>query len=148
MIRKAFLSGEFERVLRRLNPFLHIYCGDEDHRPAGLFLVKDGQVEELGGVDKNMIPDQSLVALDGKVIKKGWRAVLTMLLARRLIKAGDVRRVVPQFFSKVRPFAHEFQKREIDEAVDYFRQKRPIGRNGNPVYTRKDLMEIGDAFKK
>jgi hypothetical protein len=146
MIRRAFLSGEFERLLRRLNPDLHVYCGDSYNRPAGLFLVKDGQIQELGGVDKNMVPDQTIVGASGMIVKKGWRATIKMLLGMRLVRPKDVQRLLPEYYSRVKPFEPPKVTREIDEAVNHFRNKRPLGRNGNPIYTRKDLLEIGDAF--
>lgn len=144
MIKRALLAGEFERLLRRLNPDLRVYCGNDDHRPAGLYLLKNGQIEELGGVDKNFVPDQTILDKTGRIVKKGWRAVLMNLVARRLVRYEDAVKAMPELRFRVAPTVVEKEEREIDKAVRHFKEKRPEGTHG-PVYTRKDLMEIGDA---
>lgn len=144
MVRKALLSGEFERILRRLNPDLRVYCGNDGHRPAGLYLVKNGQIEELGGVDKNFVPDQTILDKTGRIVKKGWRAVVLNLVSRRLVRYADAVRALPELRVRVQPTIQEKEDREIDKAVRHFKERRPEGKHG-PVYTRKDLMEIGDA---
>lgn len=144
MVKRALLSGEFERLLRRLNPDLHIYCGDASNRPAGLYLVKNGQIIELGGVDKNFVPDQTIIDKQGRIVKKGWRAVLLNLVAQRIVRYADAVREIPELRERVEPVSPEKEEREIDKAVAHFKEKRPEGKYG-PVYTRKDLMEIGDA---
>lgn len=146
MVRRAFLSGEFQRLLRRLNPGLRVYCGDADNRPAGLVLVKGSEVRELCGIDKGMVPDQTILAANGTIIKKGWRAVFKFLIAQRIVSARDVIRAVPEFALATEPTRTSFRARPEDEAINYFRSKRPEGKSGMPVFTRKDLMELGDAF--
>lgn len=146
MVRRAFLAGEFQRLLRRLNPDLRVYCGDADNRPAGLVLVRGDSVRELCGVDKGMIPDQTIIAENGQIIKKGWRAVFSLLIRERLVSKTAVLRLVPEYGLAVSPVRHSFRARPEDEAIDYFRSKRPEGQSGLPVFTRKDLMELGDAF--
>lgn len=79
------LSGDFERKLRRLNRKLRIFCGDNDQRPAGIFHVVRGEFVEICGIDKNQVPERSILAPNGSHIKGGWRRALRILMKQGLI---------------------------------------------------------------
>lgn len=79
------LSGDFERYLRKLNKNIRIYCLNDDKRPAGVFHVVNGEYTEICGIDKNYIPEHSIMAENGTHIKGGWRRVLKLLINKGLI---------------------------------------------------------------
>jgi hypothetical protein len=79
------LAGDFQHKLRKLNPKLRIFCGDNDARPAGIFRVVRGEYTEICGIDKNDIPEHSIFAPHGAHIKGGWRRALKILINMGLI---------------------------------------------------------------
>ena len=83
--RNIILAGDFERKLRKLNPELHIFCGDWDTRPAGIFHILRGEYTEICGIDKHYIPERSIMAPHGAHIKGGWRRALRILIGKGLI---------------------------------------------------------------
>lgn len=88
------LSGDFERKLRRLNKKLHIFCGENENRPAGVWLYKsNGEYEEICGVDKNYVPEHVEYNENGTIRKGGWRRVLRLLVQRRVIDRKHAERV-------------------------------------------------------
>jgi len=78
------LAGDFQRKLRKLNKKLRIFCKDND-RPAGIFQVIRGEYTEICGIDKNIVPEYSIFAINGAHIKGGWRRVLRILIKKGLI---------------------------------------------------------------
>lgn len=82
------LSGDFERRLRKLNRRLHIFCGNSNTTPAGIFLenpAEEDGYEDICGIDKNYVPEHSEFNENGSLRKGGWRRVLRLLIQRRLI---------------------------------------------------------------
>ena len=80
------LAGDFQRRLRRLNPKLRIWCGDDDSKPAGIFFVSsDGEYNEVCGIDKNYIPEHTIWGEGGFIAKGGWRRALKVLIHRKLV---------------------------------------------------------------
>lgn len=87
------LSGEFERKLRRLNPRLHIWCGDNNHLPAGLWIMRNGEWETVCGVDKQWVGEHTQFSPEGFIIRSGWRRVLRILIQQKLIDRRHAERV-------------------------------------------------------
>jgi hypothetical protein len=88
------LSGEFERNLRKLNPKIRIFCGDNDKRPAGVwYYTGQGQYEEICGVDKNFVPELSTFDNKGHILKGGWRRVLRLLINKNLVDRRHAERL-------------------------------------------------------
>jgi len=66
------LSGEFERKLKKLNKNLRIYCGNDDSRAAGIFIVSpSGEYTEICGADKNYVPQYVHYDDTGRIKKSG-----------------------------------------------------------------------------
>lgn len=78
--------GQVARNLRKLNPRIRVWCGNDDSRPAGVFyLTPSGEYEELCGIDKNDVPEHVEFNPDQSIRKGGWRRVLRVLIQRGLI---------------------------------------------------------------
>lgn len=94
-------AGDFQRKLRRVNPRLKIFCGDDDSKPAGIFTIKRGPYgEDLGGsyeaicgVDKSIVPEHTVLRADGSIEKSGWRRVLRILIAGGYVDRRTAERV-------------------------------------------------------
>lgn len=87
------LPGAFARKLRALNPHLKIWCKDDPRFSAGLFHVVHGDYTEICGVDKNEVPEHTVCAKDGRIIKTGWRRVLRILIGKKLVRLQDAERM-------------------------------------------------------
>lgn len=87
------LAGEFARSLRRLNPRLKVWCGDNDRMPASVFIVKNSEFEQLCGCDKNYVPEHTEFDAQGFIKKGGWRRVLRILIQLRLVDRRHAERV-------------------------------------------------------
>ncbi len=115
------LAGDFQRKLKKLNKNLHIYCGDDNNRPASLYWSKynmgfennPADHVEICGVDKNFIPEMPVADEFNHIVKGGWRRVLLMLVARNLV---DKRAAEKEF------------RTGLDRAV-----LMPINREADPV---------------
>ena len=87
------LSGDFERKLKKLNPRLKIFCGDDRYKPAGLYYVVGNEYVQICGVDKNYIPEYTIWDDKGHIIKAGWRRAISQLLQRHLVNREKVMKV-------------------------------------------------------
>jgi len=87
------LSGEFERKLRKLNRGLQIWCGNDNSKPAGLFIMKNGEYTQICGVDKNYIPKTIIKNSDGSIFKAGWLRTLKILLKQGYIERFKAEKV-------------------------------------------------------
>jgi hypothetical protein len=79
------LSGEFERKLRRLNCNIRIFCGNDDSKPAGIYTVRQGEYEQICGIDKNYIPEYPIRDINGAYIKSGFRRAIKILINKGYI---------------------------------------------------------------
>ena len=80
------LSGDFSYKLRKLNNNLRIFCGDDDRRSAGIFIVsRYGEYTEICGADKNYVPEFTKYSDDGRIVKSGWRRILKILIGKGLV---------------------------------------------------------------
>lgn len=87
------LSGDFQRKLRSLNPKLHIFCGNDSRRPAGIYHVVRGEYREICGVDKNYLIEHTIREPNGNIVRAGWRRTLKVLINQGFIKRADAERV-------------------------------------------------------
>lgn len=87
------LAGEFARKLRSLNKQLRIWCGDNDKFPASVFIVKEGEFEQMCGCDKNWVPEHTIFDEQGFITKGGWRRVLRVLIRAGLVDRRHAERV-------------------------------------------------------
>ena len=131
------LSGEFERKLRKLNPSLKIWCGDDYSKPAGLFYIRNNEYIEICGVDKNNVPEFTIWDNKGHIVKSGWRRILEILIPRKLIDKHIAERVFNTYFDcpNALPYIEEdYIYKKIKEAQ---RQDK---------WHRDDLAEIGSRL--
>lgn len=87
------LAGDFQCRLRRLNPKLRIWCGDDDSKPASIFFVRGGEFEQVCGIDKNWVPEHTEYRPDGTILRGGWRRAVRILIQRRLVDRWHAQRV-------------------------------------------------------
>ncbi len=87
------LAGDFQRKLRKLNKDVRIFCGDNDSRPASVFIDNDGEFDIVCAVDKNWLPEYPVFDDIGKVVKGGWRRVLKVLVQRKLVDRMRAERI-------------------------------------------------------
>lgn len=142
-------AGDFQRNLKKLNPRLGIFCGEDDYKPAGLYIIAGGEYVEICGVDKREMPEKPIYDEKGHILKAGWRRPLLILLKRRLIdrkKAEELFRT--HFTSGERlPVPDKYN----DPIVKAMReaQERSFAKTGkeNGMY-RDDIMDISREIKK
>lgn len=85
--------GVFYRKLRQLNPNLKIWCGNDDTKPAGLYYVKQDEYTEICGVDKQEVPEHTVLGDKNKIVKSGWRRTLRVLIKAKLIDQNKAEKV-------------------------------------------------------
>ncbi len=84
------LAGEFARKLSKLNSKLRVFCGDDDHKPAGIFYVTpQGEYTEVCGIDKNYVPEFTDWDKIGHIKHGGWRRALQVLSSLKLINRRE-----------------------------------------------------------
>jgi hypothetical protein len=141
------LSGDFQRKLKKLNRNLHIYCGNDDRRPAGLYWSKyqmgiESNPEdhvEICGVDKNYLPELPIVDENNHLVKGGWRRVLVMLIARKLVDKRKAESLFSTGFDKAVMTPINKETDPILRAIAEVEQ-RNLERNEGKA---RDFMRIG-----
>lgn len=100
------LSGDFLKLLHRLNPKLRVCSKDNSNFAAGLYYINpyEGYVE-VCGVDKNFVPERTEVDEVGHILRSGWRRVINILLAKGLTTREKVKKALPSFFEQHVPGA-------------------------------------------
>jgi hypothetical protein len=95
------LSGDFQRVVKQLNPRLRICSLDGSKNAAGIYYIDpiEGYIS-VCGVDKNYVPERTEVDEIGHILKSGWRRVVNILLARNLTTREKVKKIWPSFFEQ------------------------------------------------
>lgn len=152
------MSGDFYQKLRKLNSKLRVFCGDRVDTAAGLYIInKQGEYEELCGVDKNFINEWPTYDRLGKMKKGGWNRVLKLLVSKRLI---DRRKSYLHFghWDEHREPPFVVEQSPIDSAISdltarpvaYKQIESPL--TGEtitvPVYNPDDVYDIGRMVKK
>lgn len=142
------LASDFQRKLRKLNPELHIFCGDNDSRLAGIFHVVGGEYKDLIGIDKNYIPEWPQVDEMGRIVKSGWRRVM-----RHLIEAGfvDRRRAERVFSTQIIGTRKPDLSRQWEDPINKEINKayeRGFLKTGKPAMAKDDLMDLANVISK
>ncbi len=141
------LAGDFQRNLKILNKNLHIFCGDDDSKPAGVWLHRNGEYEEICGVDKNYVDEHSKYnPFSGRIRHGGWRRVLKILLEKGLIdkrKAEKVFRTTLNYFAPMKleldPISRELiEARKLGEIESAKKAGKPV----ENYFRYKDLIDI------
>lgn len=142
------LAGDFQAAIKKLNKNLHIFCGDDDSKPAGLwYRTKDGQYEEICGVDKNYIDEHMRYnPISGRISHGGWRRVLKLLIEKGLADKRKAEKVFRTTLDCFETFKYEKDPitRELEEAKR-LGELESIRKADKPVenyYRYQDLIEI------
>lgn len=104
------LSGDVERNLRKLNKRIRIFCGDDDTKPAGVFIVAGGEYTEICGIDKNYVPEYTRWNDQGFIVKSGYRRVLKILVAKGLVHREKAEKLFRTHLYGRAPRAPELRK--------------------------------------
>lgn len=148
-------AGDFARKLKKLNSKLRIYAGNDDSKPAGLWMYYQGEVRELIGVDKNYLHEWPTYTRHGKMVRGGWNRVIKMLVETKLVDRRtsykhfgrwDVHREPPQKFllqpidnalADLKPVNMKFITSPLDGS-----------RVEVPVYNNDEIVDIGRMIAK
>lgn len=150
------LPGDFYRKLKKLNSRLRIYCADDNSRPAGLWMWKDGELFEICAVDKNDLREWPTYNQYGKMIKGGWNRVLAILVQAKLIDLHQSQKLFG-YWNEHREPVQYFDKKPIDRAIEqlqavkYRTIENPLNEGQMievPVYNKDDVYDIGKMVAK
>lgn len=141
------LAGDFQANIKKLNKNLRIFCGNDDSKPAGLWLYDNGEYIELCGVDKNYLDEHSKYdPVTGRIKHGGWRRVLKMLLEKGLIDKKKAERVFRTHLDYFTPMRLEKDpiSREIEEAkrLGEIESAKKAGQPVENYYRYGDLIDI------
>lgn len=143
------LAGDFQRKIRQLNSELRIFCGNDETKPAGLYMVVNGEYEQIMSVDKNFLPPHVEYDEVGHIIKSGWRRVVKHLIKEKLVD----RRKAEQLFQfhmhdrRRNPGPPKYVdpiKREMDRVI--FANLQKTGRNFQ--MSTDEVMDIANELRR
>lgn len=149
------LSGDFLRKLKKLNKNLTVFCGDDDTKPAGLYLMFYGEPIHICGVDRNFVDEFPHTDEKGHIVHSGWRRVLNILIAKRLIDKHEAEKVFRTGIKRLN-MAINIEEDATYRAMKEITQRRMEQRGGAavdkegklvPVYRREDFMNWRDVMK-
>jgi hypothetical protein len=152
------LASTFQKNLKKLNKNLKIWCGDDRTKPAGIYHTVDGEYEEICGIEKNFVPEYSEYSAQGKMLKGGWRRVLKILLAKKLIDRRESYKYFGHWHEHREP-TNTIEQSQVDKAIaDMESRKRYHGKIESPlnpgqmidnyVYNTDDVVDIGRMVRK
>lgn len=96
---QTITTGTWLRALRVLNPKLRVCSFENSNRLAGLYLIaKNGEWEDICGVDKKEVSAYATFDNGGHVIKSGWRRVIWILFGNNYTTRQQINKVCPGFF--------------------------------------------------
>lgn len=146
-INKTMIYGIFKQKLKKLNPNLRIFenC-PADQRPWGLYLVKKQgmEIEHICGVNPigGMIYELTERRWDGYILRQGWRRVLKILIAKKLVDKRKVEQVFSTSFDGNRGRGLHIQKDPLTLAMQDAK-KRGYDKTGVEGYVEiDDLVDI------
>lgn len=149
------LAGEFNRKLKKLNPRLDIYFGHDANRPATVY-YKVWETDRIDYVqvcacDKSYVPEFTKLDETNHIVKRGWRKVIEILIARKLVKRAAAERVFGASFAKAQTV--EFNKvedpieRAIKDAQSRGRGQVTVDGKEGYHYRTDDLIDIARMVK-
>jgi len=148
-------ASDFAIKLRKLNPRLRIFAGNDDSKPAGLWIMWDGEVRELCGVDKNYLNEWPTYNLHGKMIRGGWNRIIKMLVSTKLVDRHTSYKHFGHWDEHREP-PQQFLLEKIDQAIA---DLKPVGMKQivspldgsiveTPIYNRDEVVDIGRMIAK
>lgn len=151
------LASTFQRNLKKLNKKLHIFCGDDSTRPAGIWHIDKREYTDICGIEKNYVNEWPTYDQYGKMLTGGWNRALKLLSSAKLIDRRQSYKLFGHWDEHREPY-HEFNKRPIDTALDQLDEctvhyrviESPL--DGSkvevPVYSPDDVYDIGKMIAK
>jgi hypothetical protein len=96
---QTITTGTWLRCLKVLNPKLRVCSFEGSNKLAGLYLInRQGEWEDICGVDKQFVPPYATFDDGGHIIKSGWRRVMWILLEHGYTTREQVKKVCNGFF--------------------------------------------------
>jgi|WetSurMetagenome_2_1015567.scaffolds.fasta_scaffold1081100_1 hypothetical protein len=144
----GMLSGDFLKVLRKLNKKLRVCSLENSKHAAGLYYIDpwEGYIA-VCGVDKNYIPEQTEVDEVGHILKSGWRRVVNILLARKLTTREKVKQVWPSFFEQHVPAATFSNDDPIYKKILKYETDEE-NKRGVAGMTSDQMLEVAEEVRK
>lgn len=146
-VNKIMLYCTFKQKLKKLNPRLRIFenCPATE-RPWGIYLVrKQGmEIKHICGINPiaGMVYEHTERRWDGYILRQGWRRVLNMLIANKLV---DKKKAAYEFgtsFDGNRGNGFVVEKDPLTKAMDEAKA-RGLAKTGDDKYVElDDLIDI------
>ncbi len=143
------LAGEFARKLKKLNPHLRISCGDDARRPAMLYFSvncnssDDRDYIEICAVDKNYLPERTIIDETNHIVKGGWRRAVNQLLIRKLVDKRQAERLFQTSFDQKQTLTLNRQQDPILKAIRDAQERNAYRTGNEKIFDRDELMDIG-----
>jgi hypothetical protein len=140
---QTITTGTWVRCLKRLNPALRVCSFGHNNRLAGLYIItKQGEWEDICGVDKQEVPAYATFDDGGHVIKSGWRRVIHILYGNGYTSRAQINKVCPGFFDSRAMAADRFVGGIAGDPIENLLQKY-----ANDDLTQEQILELGAAVR-
>ena len=144
------LAGDFFRKLKKLNKKLKVYCGNDDSKPAGLFMIHNREYTNICSIDKNFVPKYTIVDKKNHILKGGWQRTLKILIAKKLVNKKKVK----QLFGSIdnyRPPTYATEVASIEQGIRDTENRHiyhgQFDSKGKAKMKRNEILEIQKAIK-
>lgn len=143
------LAGDFARNIKKLNPHLRISCGDDAKRPAMLYFSvncnsdDDRDYIEICAVDKNYLPERTIIDETNHIVKGGWRRAMNMLISRKLVDKKRAERLFQTGFDHAVNVELNKINDPILRAIKDAQERNAYRRGNEKIFDRSELMDIG-----
>lgn len=154
---RSYQASDFQNLLQAVDKRLHIYCGNDDTKPAGIWLVSKGEYTELVGVPKNWVPEFNEFSAHGKLLKRGWRGILRALISMKIFTYADTIKAFGHWKENREPDV-EIEKKDLEKAFADIEERAYMKRIENPlqpgqmidtaVYRTDDVVDVGRMISK
>ena len=155
-------TKDFERKIRKLNPKLHIWYGNDDNKHACVWYdeptYQGSEFYQLAGIPKYVVPEWSKLNKQGKMVVGGWHRILEMLVSKKLINQHQSYIYFGHWDTHQRP-DYITDKSQLDKAIYEVETSRhrmvqidnPLN-NGEKIWTKvynpDDIVDIGHMVKE
>jgi len=135
------LSCDFATKICQLNRKLRIACGNNSSRPAGLYIIINGEEVNICGIDKNFIPEYIIYDKIGHIVKSGWRRPIQILIGLKLVNKNKAESLFKTKFNKLNTqFIQEISY--IQKALKDAEDRKIDGK-----FRKDDIVDIGRMIK-
>lgn len=120
------LAGDFQAKLRRINPKLRIFAGDDPKRAAAIYDPADPEIA-LVGIDKNYVYEWPRYDATGRMVSGGWRRAITILIKTGYVDKRKAQQVFGTEFNAKRPkvvVADDPIRKAVDEIRNHAKANR------------------------